>query len=292
MIKILPALLLVCFCTVTFAQKIKPRTVTVASMDELMKEIESNKIIKIKAERLLLSNLKNVNSSLISLQTVFDGLQVEIKNVKNLSIEGILSKPTKMLTATRYANVLTFRDCENISISNIEAGHSPAQGYCTGGVLAFYNCRNVNVSNSLLFGSGTEGLTLQSVIDAKFEKVTIRSCTYGIMTLTNVRNAAFNYCRFTDNQEFDLINISDSESISYTQCQFDYNRTGSGQPYDNYALFNVPMFVAQKNEIVTLNKCQIEDNFCQFFCRTVNALKITDSIVENNVFEKGYNSNK
>lgn len=268
----------------------KPKTVVVNSTDDFIKEISSNKIIKIKTNKILLSELKGlISNSNVNKEAVFDGDKIVIEDVENLSIIGESSEFVKILTSVRYAHVLSFKNCKNITLENLEAGHAPGKGYCVGGVFEFNNTKKVKIKNSVLFGSGTEGLTLTTVENGTFENVIIRSCTYGIMTLNLCNKLTFTNCRFTDNQEFDLINVYDSEKINFNNCQIDFNQTGSGRDFDAYAIFNVPL--SGGNEI-SLNKCTIEDNFSQYFCRSGTTVIVKDCKIENNIFQKGYNSNK
>ena len=285
--------LLICtlFIQVAFAQKSK--IVTVSNLNELISAIGSDKIIKIKSNKILFSDLKKIpDNAQVQVEEVFDGLALTINNVKNLRIEGDGSKAVKLITNTRYAHVLTFKNCENIEIVNVEAGHGPGKGYCVGGVFAFYKSSKITIQNSLLFGSGTEGITMEDVQDAKFNNITIQSCTYGIMTLTNTRNIEFTNCHFTDNQEFDMVNIFNSENINFISCHFDYNRSGTGAEYDNYALFNAPLGTGFSKNLVILKKCVIEDNYSPYFCRSGSSIKMEDCQMDNNLFVKGFNSNK
>ncbi len=265
----------------------RTKTVSVSTADEFIESIGSNRTIKLKAKRFVFSklNARRFTGS-VRLVPVFDGFQIEISDVKNLRIEGEVL--TKLLTSHRYAYVLSFRNCENIVIDQVEAGHAPIQGYCTGGVFAFYNSKNIQVNNSVLFGSGTEGITLEGVEQAKFDNLTIRSCTYGIMTLKGASEVEFVKCRFTDNQEYDLINIYDSENISFTECTIDLNRAGTGADYDNYALINAPLTYGAYKTVATFRKCVIEDNHCQYLLRSDTAVKLEDCDLANNSVEKSY----
>lgn len=280
------------FGSVSLVLAQKSKNVSVYSAEEFLEAIGSNTNIRLKAKRFLFSEIQAPPSNPnVRLEKVEDGFKIKILDVKNLKIEGEPARKPKLLTNTRYAHVLSFENCENIEITAVEAGHGPGRGYCQGGVFEFIKCNKVFTGNSLLFGSGTEGITLDQVKDAKFSRLTIRSCTYGIMTIRNSFDVSFNDCRFTDNREFDLINIYDSENIKYISCRIDFNQSGSGASYDNYAVINAPLPTGNKREVVTLENCYIEDNDCQYFCRSELATKCEDCVFNNNTF-RDYASNR
>jgi hypothetical protein len=110
-------------------------------------------------------------------------------------------------------------------LENIDAGHGPEKGDCTGGVLNFSNSYNININNSVLFGSGIEGITAEKVNNLKCSKTIIRGCSYGIMTLNNCSDIEFNDCEFSDNKEFDLINLADCIDVTFTKCKISENKS-------------------------------------------------------------------
>lgn len=280
-------------CTGFFSQVFAQKTVNVSNINELIQAIAPNKIIKLKANKFILSNLNiNISNPHVNLEPVEDGFRVEIKGVSNLRIEGASERKSKIISNSRYAPILVFNDCDNISIDNIEAGHGSSKGICKGEVLAFHNSKKITLTNTILFGSGTEGLLLNNCTESRFDNVTIRGCTQGILTIRNSSQIDFINCRFTDNRQFDLINIFDSEKITLSNCLIDLNRSGDGSPHNIYALFNAPLTLGMHDPILTLTKCTIEDNYCQYFCRSGNAVKLVDCQLDNNIFEKGYNSHK
>lgn len=287
-------LLFLCFVgswATLFAQR--TQVMTVATVDELINAIESNREIRLKNPKYLLSTLSPVSiNPKVRIERNNDGYSIEIQDVKNLKITSATPKGVKILTNTRQAQVLRFKNCENITLENIEAGHAPAQGICTGGVLGFTGCKKISLKNCVLFGSGTEGITLENVSDLQAQSITIKSCTSGIMTMTLVRNVRFQQCRFTDNGSRDLVSVFESENVYFTDCHIDYNHSGRGEETDHYALFNVPLILGITQPVVYLQKCVIEDNYCPYFCRTESTMKLDNCQLDNNIFEKGYKSGK
>ena len=181
-------------------------------------------------------------SKLLNVEYAFDGLELQINDVENLSIRGAGNKPVRLLIEPRYAYVLNFIGCKNITLENLEMGHTPEGGYCTGGVLNYLNSENIMIQNCRLFGCGMEGITLERTTNLRCENTDIYECTYNIFTIVGSSNIYFTNCRFYENQEFEMINVSnDCENIVLDQCLI----------YDNKGtLFNV-------HAPIQMKKCQI-----------------------------------
>lgn len=265
------------------------KTISVKNAEEFAKAIGNNITIRLNTERLDISNIAKIHHSFIKIIEMPDGIMLQIENVKNLRIVG-QKNFTKIINNSRYSYILAFKNTENITLENLEAGHSAFKGTCQGGVFLFEESKKIQLKDCILFGSGTEGLTIKKVKEAIFRNIVIKSCTKNILTIQNSENIRFLKSRFTDNQDLDLFSIANSENILFEECLIDLNKTGRGESYDNYALFHVPQQPGIYETIVILRKCKIEDNYTQFFCRSKDVIKIEDCKIENNIFERGYNS--
>ncbi|MDR1873900.1 MAG: right-handed parallel beta-helix repeat-containing protein [Synergistaceae bacterium] len=160
---------------------------------------------------------------------VFDGYELRIKGMKNLTLRGTPTPEggttTDLIVNPRYAFVIHFEDCENIRIESIVAGHSE-DGECQGGVYRFTNCTGVTLDRAEMYGSGTEGLKLDNARDVSVTFSTIFDCTYDIMTVEGGGNIAFENCKFTGNREFDLVNVAGVNGLTFDNCVFSGNRGG------------------------------------------------------------------
>ena len=141
----------------------------------------------------------------------------------------------------------------NINISGITAGHYDEKGSCTGGVFKFTDCNNVQIHNSILFGCGTEGLTLKNVTNFQFNNSTIKNCSYGIMTVQDSLNINFNNSVFKDNKEFNLINVSSSD-MNFESCSIYSNKTACTWVGDMY------LFSLDKYSKVRVSNSTIKNN--------------------------------
>ncbi len=89
----------------------------------------------------------------------FDGASTLIQNVDNLAIVGEGDEPPSMLAEPRYVFVLMFENCRGVTLENLSLAHTDG-GYCTCGVFGLYYCEEESVNGCLLYGCGTEGLTV------------------------------------------------------------------------------------------------------------------------------------
>jgi nitrous oxidase accessory protein NosD len=266
----------------------RSKTIVVSNLEDFVKAIESNRLIKIKADKFLISNLKQISNPNVKIDVLGDGFQLIIQNVNNLKIEGLADKPTKILTNFSNALVLGFEGCENITLTNLELAHSTAKTMANKPILSFETSKNITLGNVSL-SKGTEGISLHNVQDANFDGLKITACHQGIMTIKNSRNIAFKNATFSNNQRFDLINIFDSEQIVLESCKINLNQTGFETDLGKYALINAPLPIGMNSPVIMLKKCVVEDNFCQFFSKTGTAVKTEQCVMDNNVFEFGYN---
>lgn len=168
----------------------KQTEVHVSTVDELLAAISPNKEIVVDAEILNLSTAEGYgrfSSDYYFWQdTYVDGYELVIRNVNNMTIRGSNGKDHHIIEAVpRYANVLLFRGCSNITISGITAGHTKEPGSCTGGVLRFEDSDEITVKNCGLFGCGTKGIDGHNCEGITVNDCDIYECTEGGMEFRN-----------------------------------------------------------------------------------------------------------
>ncbi|HOV26333.1 MAG TPA: stalk domain-containing protein [Pseudobacteroides sp.] len=261
------------------------KEVTVGTSEELVKEIGSNKKILLKPGIYNLSKIKQTYSEdkHVFWQKVLDGNELVVKDVFNLTIEGIGEEPSQILIEPRYAYVLSFINAENIKINNIKAGHTE-EGTCSGGVYRFINSADIEINKSELYGCGTEGLNIEGVEKLTFADSKIYDCTYNIMTVKNCKDIKFINSSFVENREFDLINVDNSGNILFDKCSITNNYTAYEPIYDffDYSLFNVNL---SKNVIVRDSK--INKNKCVYLAKDKDSVVFENTDISGNTFYKG-----
>jgi len=156
----------------------KRKVIVVDHPDKFVDAIGSNRTIKLKGKEI---NLKDVSAGKSGANYRFDkehdGFELVIFGVKNLQIIGMGKNQVKITTEPQYGDVIVFENCENITIENVDAGHGPEKGYCTGGVFNFSNSQNITINQSILYRIGMEVITAEGVRNFKCNKSIIRGCT-------------------------------------------------------------------------------------------------------------------
>lgn len=149
----------------------------------------------------------------------WDGPSLVITGVDGLTIDGAGAESVTIAAVPRYADVLGFERCADLTLRGFTAGHTEEKGYCTGGVLYFDLCDDAAIDGCALFGCGIMGITASSCTDMNVSNTEIYDCEYGAVTL-NDSNAVFDNCDIHDNggPDFQLYNstaiVDGKEQIS------------------------------------------------------------------------------
>ena len=156
----------------------------VSTVDELIAAIGPNVNIVLDAELYDLSTATGYGTSKGDYYywlEEFDGPQLVIEGVDNLTIRSNDGNVTGHTIAAipRYADVLTFRACSNITLSGFTAGHTKEPGSCSGGVLQFQDSDHVTVDNCGLFGCGILGVDAEYCSDVRVANCDIYECSQG-----------------------------------------------------------------------------------------------------------------
>jgi hypothetical protein len=131
--------------------------------------------------------------------TYADGPELVISGVKNLTITGSDVSRALIQAAPRYAEVLKFEYCENISLSNFTAGHTEGTAKCAGGVLCFNDCSGTSIENCSLYGCGVWGITANNCVGMNVTNTEIYDCANGDLNLYSSKYLVFENCNFHDN---------------------------------------------------------------------------------------------
>ena len=177
--------------------------IPVSTVDEFLKAIGPERTIVLKAELFDLSEAANYGSKggeYYYWRENFDGPALVVKGVKGLTIRTEADSPreTTISAVPRYADVLSFVDCEDITLSGFTAGHTKEPGSCSGGVLLFENCGGVLIERCRLFGCGILGLQTRNCQDLRIESTRIYECSQGAGSFSGTDGIAFSGCVVTD----------------------------------------------------------------------------------------------
>lgn len=153
------------------------------------------------------------------------GFELHISGLQNLQIVGAGKHLTHIRTYAAFGNVIVFKDCQNIRISGLKAGHWPDKGNCEGGVFWFQRCTQVALDHVLLYGSGIEGVTLNDCRQFSASNSIIEECSQSIMSLSGSQDAIFRNCIFRRNQLYSMVNLRDTSEVQFVHCAFEENQT-------------------------------------------------------------------
>ena len=203
-----------------------PKTgITVTTTDEFLSAIGSDRTIILDGTSFDLTKAKNYGwkgTEFYSWAETPDGPELVIRDVKNLTITAKKIDPaaTTFEALPRCADVLSFVNCENITVDGFTAGHKKDYGGCSGGVLDFDKCKNIKVQNMRLYGCGTLGIETYCCNDIDIINTEIYECSNGAA-----------YFRQTIGINFKDCNIHDvpSPALDFYECE---RRTWNGQKFD------------------------------------------------------------
>ncbi|MEO1655864.1 MAG: right-handed parallel beta-helix repeat-containing protein, partial [Bacteroidota bacterium] len=276
------SLLLVLSLLLTPSLSAQKKNIKVTNAQEFLRALGSNRVLLMAPGVYDFSDLMDAGGDHHYFKDAYDGQELWIRGTDNLTIKSADPKQiAEFVTQPQYGNVLAFENCKNITIENIEAGHGASKGSCTGGVLFFSQVSNVQINNCLLYGSGIEGITTSSVDGLTARNVRIRGCTYGIMTIEGSENIRFENCSFTDNMEFDLINIIASPKVTFKNCVISQNQTGI-ESYSDYSLFKF-----QYTGSAILNNTLVKYNRSAHLTNDKGKLEVKNSQIRNNYYAQG-----
>jgi len=201
-------------------------TIKVSTARGFLQAIGSDRVILLDPGVYKLSEANEISlPSGVKWDGVFDGEELVVNGISNLTICSEGKDKAHIIVDPRYAYVLKFTNCEDISLENILAGHSEG-GYCQGGVFAFEQSTRITLKGVNMYGSGTEGLLINKVSLMTITGSSIFECTYQIMTVSDSQNITFSDCLFYENREFSLINVTNTTDMLFDRCAF-INNSGT-----------------------------------------------------------------
>jgi hypothetical protein len=243
----------------------------VDSVDGLVDAIGPDRIIRLAPGEYNLSRAKQKDLPHVAWKKAFDGWDLWIEKVSTLKIEGAGDKPVRVFVSPRYAYVFNLSGVEGLELVNLELGHAPEPGYCAGGVVNAAGCKRIAFRRCVLFGCGTEGLTLRDISGLDFDDSLIRDCTYGILTAEACRDLVFRRSTFRENREFHGFVLTRCGPVRMEKCAIVDNRAGDD---DGGCLFQVG-----SGTVLTLDGCKVLRNRYRVLADPADALKTVDTLI-------------
>ena len=178
-------------------------TVHVSTTDEFLAAIAPDTEIVLDAESLNLTDAANYgtsNGSYYYWSEVLNGYELVINQVNNLTIRGNDNDMDKhsIITEPRYANVLHFKYCSNLSVYDLTVGHTQGISTCIGGVIYLNSCESVEIEHCGLFGCGTVGVDVTDSRELTVRNCDIYECSIGGIRIYQTDRMNIEGCTFRD----------------------------------------------------------------------------------------------
>jgi hypothetical protein len=174
----------------------------VDNVDDFLAAIGSDTTIYVDAELLDFSTAANYGGyggNNYYWRADFDGPNLIITGVENFHIIGQGKDRTTLQAVPRYAEVLNFDGCSNISIENLTAGHlKEAPGSCAGDVFEFTDCGEILVRGCGLFGCGVNAIYATNCQGLTVEDTEMYECSNLGAQLMRCSGVTFTGCEIHD----------------------------------------------------------------------------------------------
>ncbi len=206
--------------------------VEVTTVDEFLEVIGPDRTIVLDGTNFDLTKAKDyggIGTEFYSWEETYDGPQLVIHDVKNLTIKAKNPDPaaTTLEALPRYANVLVFKNCGNVTVEGFTAGHTKEQGACSGGVIYFSECEKSRVENMRLYGCGVTGVDAFMCTGVDVINTEIYECSYGAVYFSMTTDINFKDCNIHD---------VPSPALAFSECKNitwnDQNLEGNELRYD------------------------------------------------------------
>ncbi len=234
-----------------------PQTATyVSNVKELVEAIKPDAVIRLKRGNYNISEYISaamaesgrIDSDYVFIEEVYDGYELHIEGVDNLSIIGGAKDPqvTKLLVDPRYATTLTFEDCSDLYLADLMMGHTDGDGFCSGNVINLEDCINVTLHEMDLFGCGATGLDADEITNLVMYDSVIHDCSDNPLCLYETKGK-FIFVSDT------FLNCNGSLLLDENGTEYSFNRCTFGEMESDIV----------STETVTLSNCifGVEEDF-------------------------------
>ncbi len=227
-------------CTEKKEQNLQTTTIgkeyKVNSIEEFLEAIEPNAKITFKTGYYNLTefldnylnekedySVWNENHEYVEIRSVLDGVEIVIKNVDDLYIEGGSENPkdTEIVTEPRYATVLNFENCNDIELQALTIGHTDT-GSCSGNVLGFSGTTGINLRKLDLYGCGVYAIECNnSTGNLYVYDSIIRDCELGPFDIYDAAGEfKFTDCTLSESDGGGSFESNEGSKLSFLRCSF------------------------------------------------------------------------
>ena len=151
--------------------------------------------------------------------------ELVIRDVEGLTIRGAGMGYTDLCTRPRYANVLRFYNCRELTLADLTVGHTVEPGACSGGVLYLENCERTAVERCGLYGCGAVAVWGYDCAGLYVGDSELYDCSVSAADLRDCRDVLVQNCLVHDNGKnggdftaFSLFNFYGCEDVTVIGC--------------------------------------------------------------------------
>ena len=175
------------------------RVVVVETVDQFLNALAPNTVVQLEAGAYNLCEAENYGKTTgtmyYSWGECYDGYQLVLYGMENLTIRGSGKLVTSIDTEPRYANVLYLQNCANVTMEGFTAGHTKGAGECSGGVVYVERCKDVEMSGLGLYGCGIMGLQTESSSNVTLKDSDVYDCSNSGFSFNQSTGVTIDGCR-------------------------------------------------------------------------------------------------
>lgn len=165
---------------------------------------------------------------------VYDGYELIIAGVDDLVIEGSDADTTLIAAVPRYANVLSFEGCKNITVDSLTLGHTEEPGVCSGGVIRLLYANDVVIDDCALYGCGIIGIDANNSDGILVHDTEIYDCSYGAVSFRSCYSVCLDDCDIYSCLGNAVINLSSCDQVGIINCDI-YKNNANVMLYSDYS---------------------------------------------------------
>ena len=202
--------------------------VSVHNVDELLAAIAPDTVIQLESGTYNLSSATGYGlpseSPYYAWTEKYDGFELMLQNVKNLTIRGSGKVNTTLECDPRSASVINLKNCENVTLEDFTAGHTLELGQCSSGVIYLQNCTGVGMNRLGIYGCGMIGLQAADSKDISLADSDVYDCSSSAAEIISCEDVTISGTRIyrIGSEEYGgytYFDIGSSRNVTVENCE-------------------------------------------------------------------------
>ena len=281
---ILALLLSACGQSASAAAAEGKNTVRVSNVDEFLKAIAPDTQIIMQQGLYELDRASDYGkdgSTCYRWEEVYDGYELVLSDVENLSISAAKDADVTISVTPRYANVLHFDSCDGLVLNDLTCGHTREPGACSGGVIRIENTDKATISDCDLYGCGIIGVDAFKCSELTVTDCDIYECSLNAVTVNSCRDVRLLDCDIykCGSSWGGLFDVSGTTGFALVDCEIE-NNTAAYLLHTSYSPETYLLGCETKNNTFTSS----------VFCISGKAPVVEGTSLHENAFTAWYDS--